>query len=79
MQDAGCIESEVSSGWARGCYNNRERNHTGDTTMQLTDGSLLKIQAFVDGKWIDADDGSTFAVTNPATGEVDRRGRALRR
>ncbi len=38
--------------------------------MQLTDGSLLKTQAFVDGKWIDADDGATFAVTNPATGEV---------
>ena len=38
--------------------------------MQLTDGSLLKTQAFVDGKWIDADGGETFAVTNPATGEV---------
>ncbi len=38
--------------------------------MQLTDGSLLKTRAYVDGRWIDADDGATFAVTNPATGEV---------
>ena len=38
--------------------------------MQLTDGSLLKTHAIVDGKWIDADDGETFAVTNPATNEV---------
>ena len=38
--------------------------------MQLTDSSSLKTQAFVDGKWIDADGGGTFTVTNPATGEV---------
>jgi len=38
--------------------------------MQLTDSSLLKTRAFVDGQWIDADGGETFAVTNPATGEV---------
>ncbi len=38
--------------------------------MQLTDGSLLKIQAYVGGKWIDADSAETFDVTNPATGEV---------
>ena len=38
--------------------------------MQLTDSSLLKTRAFVDGQWIDADDGETFAVTNPATGEA---------
>ena len=38
--------------------------------MQLRDASLLKTQAFVDGKWIDAYSGETFAVTNPATGEV---------
>jgi len=29
---------------------------------------LLKSQAFVGGDWIDADDGSRFAVTNPADG-----------
>ena len=38
--------------------------------MQLTDGSLLKTQAFVDGNWINANNGETFAVTKPATGEV---------
>ncbi len=27
-------------------------------------------QAFVDGRWTDADDGATFDVTDPATGEV---------
>jgi succinate-semialdehyde dehydrogenase/glutarate-semialdehyde dehydrogenase len=38
--------------------------------MHMNDSELLKIQAFVDGSWIDADDEGTFAVTNPATGEV---------
>ena len=38
--------------------------------MQLRDSSLLKTCAYVNGKWHDADDGSTFAVTNPATDEV---------
>ena len=35
---------------------------------QLT--TLLAEQAYVDGAWIDADSGATFAVTNPATGET---------
>ena len=38
--------------------------------MQLTDNSLLKTQAYINGEWTDADDGSTFAVTNPANDEV---------
>jgi succinate-semialdehyde dehydrogenase/glutarate-semialdehyde dehydrogenase len=38
--------------------------------MQLTDSSLLKTRAFVDGNWIGADGGETFDVTNPATGET---------
>ncbi len=38
--------------------------------MKLTDNSLLKTQAYIDGQWTDADDGSTFAVTNPANDEV---------
>jgi succinate-semialdehyde dehydrogenase/glutarate-semialdehyde dehydrogenase len=37
-------------------------------TIALKDRSLFKTQAYVDGQWIDADDKSTFAVTNPATG-----------
>src|SRR5690606_24511882 len=31
---------------------------------------LLRHQAYVDGRWIDADSGGTIQVTNPATGEV---------
>jgi succinate-semialdehyde dehydrogenase/glutarate-semialdehyde dehydrogenase len=38
--------------------------------MHINDSELLKTRAFIDGQWIDADDGSVFAVTNPATGEV---------
>lgn len=36
--------------------------------MQLKDPSLFKTQALVGGAWVDADNGATFAVTNPATG-----------
>jgi succinate-semialdehyde dehydrogenase/glutarate-semialdehyde dehydrogenase len=38
--------------------------------MKLTDSNLFKTKAYVDGQWIDADDGSAFAVTNPANDEV---------
>jgi succinate-semialdehyde dehydrogenase/glutarate-semialdehyde dehydrogenase len=38
--------------------------------VQLTDSTLLKTRAFVDGDWIGADDGATFEVTNPATDEI---------
>jgi succinate-semialdehyde dehydrogenase/glutarate-semialdehyde dehydrogenase len=34
--------------------------------MQLADASLFRQQCYVDGAWIDADDGTTLAVTNPA-------------
>ncbi len=37
--------------------------------LKLKDSSLFKQQAYVAGQWIDADDGKTVAVTNPATGE----------
>ena len=36
--------------------------------MQISDQGLLKTQAYVDGKWINADSGDTLAVINPATG-----------
>jgi succinate-semialdehyde dehydrogenase/glutarate-semialdehyde dehydrogenase len=36
--------------------------------MQLSDKNLLKTQAYIDGEWVDGDDGSTFSVTNPANG-----------
>ncbi|MDO6564469.1 NAD-dependent succinate-semialdehyde dehydrogenase [Amphritea sp. 1_MG-2023] len=38
-------------------------------TIQIKDSSLLKTQAFIDGQWVDGDNGETFAVTDPATGE----------
>ncbi|MEC7074971.1 MAG: NAD-dependent succinate-semialdehyde dehydrogenase [Pseudomonadota bacterium] len=37
---------------------------------QLSDQGLLKTQAFINGHWIDANDGATIDVTNPATCEV---------
>ena len=36
--------------------------------LKLKDPGLLRQQAYVAGAWIDADDGATVAVTNPATG-----------
>ena len=38
--------------------------------MQLNDPSLLRQQAYLNGRWCDADNGETCEVTNPATGEV---------
>lgn len=38
--------------------------------MQLKDTNLFRQQAYVDGKWLDAESGKTIEVTNPATGEV---------
>lgn len=39
-------------------------------TLLLDRPELLKSQALIDGKWCAADDGSSFAVTNPADGSV---------
>lgn len=36
----------------------------------MRDLGLLRTQGFIDGKWIDAYDGNTFEVHNPATGDV---------
>ena len=38
--------------------------------LNLKDPTLLRQQAFVAGEWINADDGATVAVVNPATGET---------
>src|SRR5438093_10765440 len=38
--------------------------------MTVVELPLLRRQGYVDGRWIDADSGDTFPVTNPATGEV---------
>ena len=37
-------------------------------SVQLQDPGLLKHQAYIDGQWVDADDGDTVAVINPADG-----------
>ncbi len=38
--------------------------------LQLKDPSLLRQQAYLNGQWCDADNGASFTVTNPATGET---------
>jgi succinate-semialdehyde dehydrogenase/glutarate-semialdehyde dehydrogenase len=38
--------------------------------MKLRDPDLLRMRAFVGGAWVDAVNGATHKVTNPATGEV---------
>jgi len=38
-------------------------------TIMLKDPSLLKTQAYINGQWVNSDDGTTFAVCNPATEE----------
>ena len=38
--------------------------------MKLKDSKLLRLQCYVDGAWIDADDGMEIDVTDPATGET---------
>jgi succinate-semialdehyde dehydrogenase/glutarate-semialdehyde dehydrogenase len=41
-----------------------------DLSATLKDPTLLATRAYVAGEWIEADDGSTFPVTNPARGDV---------
>ena len=42
-----------------------------NVTMQnITESSLFRQQAFVNGAWVDADGGASFAVNDPATGET---------
>ncbi|CAN7617777.1 NAD-dependent succinate-semialdehyde dehydrogenase [Phenylobacterium sp. LjRoot225] len=36
----------------------------------MTDRTLFKEQAYIDGRWCDADNGGTISVTNPGTGET---------
>ena len=41
-----------------------------NTPLSLADPGLLKTHAYINGEWCEANDGSRFDVTNPATGEV---------
>jgi len=38
--------------------------------MDLKDTTLFRQQAYINGAWVDADNNQTFAVTNPANGDV---------
>jgi len=38
--------------------------------MKISDESLFRQQCYVNGKWVDADDGAKIDVTNPATNAV---------
>jgi succinate-semialdehyde dehydrogenase/glutarate-semialdehyde dehydrogenase len=40
------------------------------TTLTLNDPTLLRNLCYIDGEWVAADSGQTFAVTNPASGAV---------
>ena len=42
----------------------------GKTTLNLADPGLLITKAYINGQWCDANDGTRFDVTNPATGDV---------
>ncbi|KAB7613869.1 NAD-dependent succinate-semialdehyde dehydrogenase [Amylibacter sp. SFDW26] len=43
---------------------------TTDLQSLLKDPSLLPTQAYINGEWVDAKDGATFQVINPARGDV---------
>ncbi|SHM38704.1 succinate semialdehyde dehydrogenase [Paracoccus solventivorans] len=47
--------------------------HSTDLKTLLRDPSLLETRAFVAGEWVEADDGATFEVKNPARGDVIAR------
>jgi succinate-semialdehyde dehydrogenase/glutarate-semialdehyde dehydrogenase len=38
--------------------------------MKISDQALLRNQAYIDGKWCDAESGETLSVLNPANGSV---------
>jgi succinate-semialdehyde dehydrogenase/glutarate-semialdehyde dehydrogenase len=40
------------------------------TSLSLNDSELFRQQAYIDGHWCEAENGKSFPVTNPATGEV---------
>ena len=42
-------------------------NKRDNDILELRDAGLFRQQCYIDGTWLDADDGRTIAVTNPAT------------
>ena len=45
--------------------------------LNLKDPELLRQQCYIDGAWVDADNGATLDVTNPATGELGTSSEAM--
>ena len=43
---------------------------TAKTELDLKNPALLREQSYIDGQWVSAADGNTFAVTNPADGTL---------
>jgi len=43
---------------------------TTDLKSLLKDPSLLPTQCYINGEWVDAKDGATFTVSNPARGDI---------
>ncbi|HEX6259268.1 MAG TPA: NAD-dependent succinate-semialdehyde dehydrogenase [Woeseiaceae bacterium] len=39
-------------------------------TISISDQTLLRTQAYIDGEWVDSDSGETYEVTNPANGKI---------
>ncbi|MEX1266821.1 MAG: NAD-dependent succinate-semialdehyde dehydrogenase [Woeseia sp.] len=39
-------------------------------SINISDKTLLKTGAYIDGRWVEADDGTTYTVENPANGKV---------
>jgi succinate-semialdehyde dehydrogenase / glutarate-semialdehyde dehydrogenase len=63
-------------GYFSGTFVNDLLRHIAETpslghhAMNLTRPDLLRQQCYLNGQWVDADNGATAPVTNPATGEV---------
>src|SRR3990167_8866873 len=58
--------------FARGRWLITARCHAAElkeTVMQLKDAKLFRQQAYINGAWLDADNGQTIKVNNPATNE----------
>lgn len=47
-----------------------ESRTTAIAELQLKDPTLLREQCYIDGSWVDADNGKTLDVENPATGAI---------
>jgi len=48
----------------------KEKTMSSSPAIQLRDKSLFRHECYVDGAWIEASDGRTIEVDNPATGEL---------